>query len=76
MLIQTRTSLKKSDVSWPIGGFRVGETVVLKGGVAEKAGLSKDESADLQDEIQKALKKFEGEIESLVTQRDKEIMTL
>merc|ERR1719354_559835 len=34
--------------------------------------LSKDESADLQDEIQKALKKFEGEIESLVTQRDKE----
>lgn len=43
---------------------------------AEKAGLSKDESADLQDEIQKALKKFEGEIESLVTQRDKEIMTL
>ena len=43
---------------------------------AEKTGLGKDESADLQDEIQKSLKKFEGEIESLVTQRDKEIMTL
>lgn len=43
---------------------------------AEKDGLGKDQSLDLQDEIQKSLKKFESEIESLVTQRDKEIMTV
>ena len=38
--------------------------------------MGEDESKDLQEEVQKSLKKFEGEIESLVTQRDKEIMTL
>ena len=43
---------------------------------AAQAGMGEDESKDLQEEVQKSLKKFEGEIESLVTQRDKEIMTL
>uniref|UniRef100_A0A7S4EWH4 Ribosome recycling factor domain-containing protein n=1 Tax=Chrysotila carterae TaxID=13221 RepID=A0A7S4EWH4_CHRCT len=42
----------------------------------QKDGLSEDESRDAQDELQKSLKKYESEIDSSVSQREKEIMTI
>ena len=42
----------------------------------EKRGVSEDTSADNQDEVQKALKKAEGEVEAAVAAREKEITTI
>ena len=35
--------------------------------------MGEDESKDLQEEVQKSLKKFEGEVDKAVTQRETEI---
>ena len=42
----------------------------------EKRGVSEDTSADNQDDVQKALKKAEGEVEAAVAAREKEITTI
>eukprot|EP00908_Phaeocystis_cordata_P012654 Transcript_2365.p3 GENE.Transcript_2365~~Transcript_2365.p3 ORF type:complete len:103 (-),score=64.68 Transcript_2365:515-823(-) len=42
----------------------------------EKAGMGEDESKDLQEEVQKSLKKFETEVDKAVTQRETDIMTI
>ena len=38
-------------------------------------GLGEDVGKDKQDELQKAIKKYEGEVESLVKQRETEILS-
>jgi len=42
----------------------------------EKDGLSKDECRDQQDIVQKKVKQYESEVDTLVTAREKEILTV
>ena len=48
----------------------------LTRGALAQDGMGEDESKDLQEEVQKALKKFEGEVDKAVAQREKDIMTI
>ena len=48
----------------------------LTRGALAQDRMGEDESKDLQEEVQKALKKFEGEVDKAVAQREKDIMTI